>query len=222
MVCCLVLRYLYTKFYLVKPEVKSEQPQTTQFVKPEQDSLAKPEQDAPLSPTLATTPSSARPKMTIPHNASMDAFTTNKDRSLQSQVLNNPASSHKKPPPAKTIPTTTTPTATSPTATTPTATTLTATTPTATTPTATTTTTPITTNPTTTPLTTQQAGAGTKKSIFFSPQATANAGLAATPTSNTTVATTATAPKPIVRGQQSTKPAPTLSLAKPGLRNASK
>ena len=216
MVCIssLVLRYLfcYTNFYLVKPEVKSEQPQTTQFVKPEQDSLAKPEQDAPLSPTLSTTPSSARPKMTIPHNASMDAFTTNKDRFLQSQVLNNPASTHKKPPPAKTIPTTTTPTATTPTATIPTATT----------PTATTTTTPITTNPTTTPLTTQQAGAGTKKSISFSPQATANAGLAATPTSNTTVATTATAPKPILRGQQSTKPAPTLSLAKPGLRNASK
>ena len=197
--------------------MKSEQPQTTQFVKPEQDSLAKPEQDAPLSPTFLTTPSSAQPKMTIPHNASMDAFTTNKDRTLQSQVLNNPASTHKKPPPAKTIPTTITPTTT-----TPTATTLTATTPTATTPTATTTTTPITTNPTTTPLTTQQAGAGTKKSIFFSPQATANAGLAATPTSNTTVATTATPPKPILRGQQSTKPAPTLSLAKPGLRNASK
>src|SRR3984957_13377353 len=162
MVCisCFVLRYLYTNFYLVKPEVKSEQ-----FVKPEQDSLVKPEQDAPLSPTLSTTPSSARPKMTISHNASMDAFTTNKDRSLQSQVLNNPASSHKKPPPAKTIPTTTTPiattltattlTATTPTTTILTATTLTATTLTVTTPTATTTTTPITTNPTTTPLTTQ-------------------------------------------------------------------
>ena len=52
----------------------------------------------------------------------------------------------------------------------------------------------------------QQAGAGTKKSISFSPQAIANAGLTATPTSNTTVATTATPPKPILRGQQSTKP----------------
>src|ERR1700722_12142190 len=115
MVCisCFVLRYLYTNFYLVKPEVKSEQ-----FVKPEQDSLVKPEQDASLSPTLSTTPSSAQPKMTISNNASIDAFTTNKDRTFQAQVLNNPAPTHKKPPPAKTIPTTTTPTATTPTTTT--------------------------------------------------------------------------------------------------------
>jgi len=90
MVCIssLVLRYLfcYTNFYLVKPEVKSEQPQTTQFVKPEQDSLAKPEQDAPLSSTLLTTPSSAQPKMTIPHNASMDAFTQQQQQHQSQQT----------------------------------------------------------------------------------------------------------------------------------------